>query len=66
MFVYFLTRDRKGCGFSWRVGQEDLRGLGVGATVIRIYCIKIFVFNKRNLEEKKTKMNPSGKINVIL
>lgn len=47
------NKRQKGCGFSWEGGQEDLGGAGVQATVIRIYCIKVFMFNIKI--EKKTK-----------
>lgn len=49
MPVCFLTRDRK-CGggdLDEGTGREELEGINRGKTIVRIYCMKTSIFNKR-------------------
>lgn len=44
----FLTREKmKDVDLDGSGGREEWRGVGGGETIIRIYCIKTPIFNKR-------------------
>lgn len=52
MPICFLGRDRKGVELDRRGGGEELEEIEGGEAVVRIYHIKICIFNKRKkLEE---------------
>lgn len=45
-------RDRKGVDADGRRDGEELRGIEEGEIIIRLYCMKKNVFNKREKEKK--------------
>jgi len=54
----FSNEKQKGCGFAWEE-RYDLGGVGKGKTLIWLFCMKKFIFNKKLEKYKranKTKM----------
>lgn len=48
----FLMRDRKGVDADRRQDGEELRRIGGGENIVRLYCMKKNIFNKREKEKK--------------
>lgn len=44
--VCFLMRDRDSLDLDERGCEEELEGVRGGRTLVRIYCIRTFIFNK--------------------
>jgi hypothetical protein len=47
----FSKQKQKGCGFRWERKKGISEELGKGEVMVRIYCIKKSIFNKKKKRE---------------